>query len=194
MIAVQEAAKAARLGKQLQSGGAGSKKRKSALEEIREEEEQRKKRRMMSHPSSVTSSMTSSSTSSASKSKTTVTAEKVSSKSWLLKGIVVKVVDKNSDLYKCKCTVEEVADRGQTALLRPPEGGELVPVSDSDLETVIPAIGRSVLILKGEHRGLEAILEKLNVEAFSVNVTVVKNLKTLKRVPYEDVSKMVAKK
>ena len=166
----------------------GGLKRKSALDEIMEEEEKRKKRRMISTTpsSSATAAATSASSSAAAQ-------DDRLPGSWLARGIVVKVVNKQSSLYKMKCSVEEVRDRGKTAMVRSPEGGPRYPTPDSDLETVIPAIGGSVVILRGEHRGREAVLEKINVDSFSVNVTVVKNMKTINRVPYEDVSKMASK-
>ncbi|XP_065195910.1 DNA/RNA-binding protein KIN17-like [Sycon ciliatum] len=182
--ALQEAAKKATLAKQTSSSA--SRKRKSALEEIMEEEERKKRLKKPSGGggsggrSSAASSM--------------AAANKDSASAWLHRGIVVKVMNKHSNLYKQKCTVESVTNRGCTAQLRDPDTGELVPVPDSDLETVIPAIGRSVIVLSGEHRGLEAVLEKINVENFCVNVTVVRNLKQLKRLPYEHVSKMASKK
>ena len=39
------------------------------------------------------------------------------------------------------------------------------------VETVIPAIGRKVLVVNGGYRGQQAILEAIHQEKFSVDIT-----------------------
>ena len=39
-------------------------------------------------------------------------------------------------------------------------------LDQNDLETVIPAVGRQVLVLNGKFRGYKAMFEKLDVENF----------------------------
>jgi DNA/RNA-binding protein KIN17 len=45
--------------------------------------------------------------------------------------------------------------------------GAKLKLDQAHLETVIPAIGKSVLILKGYNRGEEAILKELDLKNFS---------------------------
>ena len=45
-----------------------------------------------------------------------------------------------------------------------------VMVDQTDLETVIPAVGRQVLVLSGKYRGYKAILENLDVENFQASL------------------------
>ena len=52
---------------------------------------------------------------------------------------------------------------------------------------MIPAIGRNVIILKGRHKGEEAVLSKLKVEDFSADLELKDGSK--KTLPYEHFSK-----
>lgn len=61
------------------------------------------------------------------------------------------------------------------------------------LETVIPAVGKPVLILNGGYAGNKAILTSLNERKFSVSVELMSGpLKGRKvdDIPYEDISKL----
>lgn len=47
------------------------------------------------------------------------------------------------------------------------ESKETLLLDQEHIETVIPSIGGKVLIVNGEHRGNEGILENLNVDSFT---------------------------
>jgi len=68
-----------------------------------------------------------------------------------------------------------------------------IRVDQAHVETVIPAIGKKVLIVNGAYRGQEAILEDIHQDAFSVDVTLLTGSMTGTRfdnMAYEDVSKL----
>lgn len=48
----------------------------------------------------------------------------------------------------------------------------LISIRQDDLETVLPAVGRPVLILNGRHRGLEGILDSIQEKSFSCTVEI----------------------
>ena len=45
-------------------------------------------------------------------------------------------------------------------------------MDQNDLETVLPAIGKQVLVLNGAYRGETAVLEDINEKDFSANVSI----------------------
>ncbi len=157
-------------------GGEDSKKRKSsALEEIMKEEEDHKKKKLAEAEEAAKAKSSS------------------SEKPWLKKGIVVKIVTKSlgDKYYKQKAYVKELADK-YTAIVVVISSGAKVKMDQSHLETVIPAVGRDVLVLVGENRGQLAELKSLDVEKFSAKLEIVtgpNNGQTI-RLPYEHFSKL----
>ncbi|KAF6027527.1 KIN [Bugula neritina] len=140
-------------------------KRKSALDEIMEIEEQKKKK-----------------------------AKSVKKDYWLFPDIIVKVITKKlgDKYYKKKGVIREVRDK-YTAVILMIDTGEKVKLDQTHLETVLPAIGKTVLIVNGEFRGEEAELVKLNESKFSCDVKIIAgphNGKLVSNLPYEDVSKL----
>ncbi|XP_065909582.1 DNA/RNA-binding protein KIN17-like isoform X2 [Dysidea avara] len=113
---------------------------------------------------------------------------------WLTKGIVVKVVNKSlgEKFYKKKGVVEELED-SYTGIVNMLDTGAKVKIDQAHLETVIPAIGRMVMVVNGAYRGTKAVLEAINTKKFSVTVKLAERL-TMDRVvdgiAYEDVSKL----
>ena len=64
-----------------------------------------------------------------------------------------------------------------------------VMLDQTDLETVLPTVGRQVLVLSGEYRGYKAILENLDVENFQASLTLC-DRNILVTLPYEHFSKL----
>lgn len=113
---------------------------------------------------------------------------------WLTEGIVVKIVTKDlgKDYFKAKGVVESVFDTygAKVKLLK---SGKKLKLDQSHIETVIPQVGRKVCILNGAYEGSRAILDSLNVELFTVDVTISSGIckgRAIKDLPYEDVSKL----
>lgn len=145
-----------------------NKKRKptSALEEIMHEEERKKK---MAPP-----------------------PEKVKDLPWLMKGIVVKIVTKSlgEKYYKQKGKIHDMIDKWTAIVMT--DTGAKVKLDQTHLETVIPAVGRKVTILRGIHKGKDAILLDLNVEKFSADLELLESGDSSGKtttLPYEDFSK-----
>lgn len=110
--------------------------------------------------------------------------------SWLKKGIILKITTKSlgEKYYKQKVEVIEVIDRFK-ALVKLNQDNSKVMLDQNDLETVIPAVGRQVLVLSGKYRGYKAILENLDVENFQASLKLCdKNI--LVTLPYEHFSKL----
>jgi DNA/RNA-binding protein KIN17 len=87
--------------------------------------------------------------------------------------------------------VERVIDKfvGEVKLV---ESGGRLRIDQEELETVIPAVGGSVLIVNGKGKGLLAELLELDVDNYAAKVKVVEGVlkgETLKAVAYEDISK-----
>lgn len=140
-----------------------SQKRKSALEEIMEIEEQKK--------------------------------IKISRKDyWITKGIIVKVMTKKlgEKYYKKKGTIKDTKNLF-VAVIKMSDSGDILKVDQEHLETVIPALGKTVLIVNGIHRGAKASLVSLDEKTFSVALELKDGPhrgKRIDRIPYEDICKL----
>ncbi|XP_029679893.1 DNA/RNA-binding protein KIN17 [Formica exsecta] len=116
---------------------------------------------------------------------------------WLKKGLMVKVTTKSlSDkYYKAKGIVQSVEKDGFVAKvkLKIPEDvdGHIIRLDQEYLETVIPAIGKEILILWGKHKDKTAIVKKLHIEHYSIDVELKKDKKIVEKLPYEQVCKYV---
>lgn len=114
---------------------------------------------------------------------------------WLLKGIVVKLTTKRlgEKFHKKKAIVKEVLEDKYSALIKVIDTGDKVKVDQAHVETVIPAIGKGVLLLRGPHRGCEAVLTELVEDEFCCSLRLESGAakgKTLRSVPYEHLSKL----
>ena len=150
------------------------KRKSSALEEIMKEEKNRKEMKTNNHIDKSDQSKTS------------------SNKRWLKKGIVVKIITKSlgDKYYKQKAFVKDIdGDDKMAAVIVLTSNGTKIRLDQSHLETVVPALGRTVLILRGELRGEQAILKDLDVDNFCAKLKVIETGEKL-RLPYEDFSKL----
>ncbi|XP_076448545.1 DNA/RNA-binding protein KIN17-like [Babylonia areolata] len=121
--------------------------------------------------------------------------EKVNRKDhWLRKGIVVKVVFKRlgDKYYKKKAYIKDVKDL-YTGIIKMLDSGDTLKVDQTHVETVIPAIGKSVMVVNGAYRGEEATLESLDEKNFSCSIRISQGLlkgRVVQGVQYEDISKL----
>ena len=142
----------------------------SALEEIMEQEKQFKK----------------------SKETKQSFVDSAQSKRWVRKGIVVKIITKSlgDKYYKQKGHIKEVVgDDRMAAIVVLNSNGAKIKLDQSHLETVIPALGRTVLILSGQYKGQEAILKELDVDNFCAQLKVIESREKI-NLPYEKFSKL----
>ena len=146
--------------------GSGKEKRKatSAMEEIMQAELSQKKKN-------------------SSKQSSTEKTEKP----WLAKSIVVKIIAKTlgDKYYKQKGHIKELIDPFTGIVVT--QSGAKLKLDQNHLETVIPAKGRKVIILRGRMKGHEATLKEIRVEEFKADV-VLSDGESL-TLPYEEFSK-----
>uniref|UniRef100_A0A671N6T9 DNA/RNA-binding protein KIN17 n=1 Tax=Sinocyclocheilus anshuiensis TaxID=1608454 RepID=A0A671N6T9_9TELE len=118
----------------------------------------------------------------------------VRSDNWIQANIVVKVITKKlgEKYYKKKAVIREVQDK-YTAVVKMIDSGDKLKLDQSHLETVIPAPGKRVLIVNGQYKNTEAILEGINEHKFSATLTLDSGRmkgKTVEGIAYEDFSKL----
>ena len=177
--------------------------KKSKVEQIMERDLQAKKQRSHTDTTTTTKATTAAVPLPSTKTTTTTTPQHKGSPAtspWLLKGIVVKVMSKalrESGYYKQKGVVVKVVD-GYVGEIEMTGSGDVVRVDQAELETVVPQVGGSVLILAGPLRGSTGTLVNIDEKAYAAEVRVVvvdrrsneeKTTKTVK-LEYEDFSKL----
>lgn len=114
--------------------------------------------------------------------------------SWLQKGIIVKIINKqlgNGKYYKQKGVVEEVLGGG-VALIKMIDMNDKLKMDQSQLETVIPNIGGKIMIVNGMYQGSTGILTAINEAKYSVQIKITSgdNEGRVTWEEYEDVSKI----
>lgn len=115
---------------------------------------------------------------------------------WLKEGLIVKVTTKSlgDKYYKAKGIVQTVGKDGfvgKVKLKTPEEvNGHIVRLDQEYLETVIPAIGKEVLILCGKYRDRKAIVKKLHIERYSIDVELKQDGMVVEMLSYEQVCKI----
>jgi len=93
---------------------------------------------------------------------------------WLFEGIVVKVMARElaaQGYYKAKGAVTRLIDR-YVAEVTLVDSGDVIRVDQAQLETVLPAPGGGVRIVRGAHRGASATLLGVDVDRFKARVRV----------------------
>jgi len=110
---------------------------------------------------------------------------------WVAPGIIIKVLNKKvggGKYYKQKGKVMSVNADGFTGIISMLDTGDILQIDQQDLETVVPAIGKQVLILNGKGKGLRAKLINLHVETFSADLEL-EGGERLNNILYENFSK-----
>ncbi|EGT32508.1 hypothetical protein CAEBREN_05005 [Caenorhabditis brenneri] len=111
---------------------------------------------------------------------------------WMTEGIVVKVITKSlgSQYYKAKGVVKKMID-DYTAQVKL-DDGTVVKLDQEHVETVIPSIGRHMMVVNGAYRGTEVTLESIDEKRFCVRVKIASGPTRGREieVPYEDASKL----
>ena len=146
------------------------------------------------HPSASSPSSTSASLSSSSF---------AASSSWLCPSLVVRVLSRSlldGSVYRHKAGIVAVSADGCVATLSmlstaqsptsPPSPPVIVQCPRQDLETVIPALGQPVLLVRGAHKGQRATLLRLSDDQSTCSVRVEGEGHLLEGVALEDVCKL----
>ncbi|XP_012227745.1 DNA/RNA-binding protein KIN17 [Linepithema humile] len=117
---------------------------------------------------------------------------------WLKEGLMVKVITKNlgNKYYKAKGVVQSIEKDGfvgKVKLKSPEEvSGHIIRLDQEYLETVIPAIGKEILILWGKYKDRRAIVKKLHIEHYSIDVELEEDKRIVEKLSYEQVCKYAA--
>lgn len=118
-------------------------------------------------------------------------------KGWLREGLMVKVTSKKlgDKYYRAKGIIQSVEEAnlvGKVKLKVPSDvEGHVIKIDQEYLETVIPAIGKEVLILWGKHEGEKGLVKKVRIDDYCLDVEL-NDGKIVKMLPYEQVCKYVA--
>lgn len=115
---------------------------------------------------------------------------------WLHRNIVVKITTNKlgEKYYKKKAIVTDILDK-YTGVVKIIETGAVIKLDQAHLETVLPALGKQVLVLNGAYRGEVAVIRGIDVNKFSATIEISSGNfkgKEIKDVQYEDISKYVA--
>jgi len=107
---------------------------------------------------------------------------------WLRTGIVVKIITKSlgDKYYKKKGNVVEVID-DFACVVALSESGAKVKLDQEHLETVIPQVGREVVVLWGKFEGQVATLKEVDTKRYLATLRIGKGDKL--KLPYEQFSK-----
>uniref|UniRef100_A0A8C9TVQ3 Kin17 DNA and RNA binding protein n=1 Tax=Scleropages formosus TaxID=113540 RepID=A0A8C9TVQ3_SCLFO len=111
---------------------------------------------------------------------------------WLQPDIVVKVITNQLGEKYYKKKGVRVQDK-YAAVVKMIDSGDKLKLDQSHLETVIPALGKQVLVLNGAHRETLAILDSIDEKNFSARLILDSGPlkgKTIDGIPYEDFSKL----
>lgn len=116
------------------------------------------------------------------------------SSAWIKAGIVVKVLSpalRIHGYYKQKGVIKRIVD-SYLAEIEMLNSKDIVRVDQAELETVLPAIGGRLLILKGAHEDCIAEVTGLDIDKFSVEVKLLMGSEKGQKqwYEYEDVSKL----
>lgn len=113
---------------------------------------------------------------------------------WLSEDIIVKVITKSlgDKYFNKKGCVIRLIDKF-CAIVRMNDSGDKLKLDQAHLETVIPAVGRSVKILNGAYSGTTAELVDIDTKNYCVTVKISSGPlsgKIVDKIEYEDVSKL----
>ena len=113
---------------------------------------------------------------------------------WIKPGIVVKVMSPGLRIhgyYKQKGVIKKLID-AYIAEIEMIGSGDIVRVDQAELETVLPAVGGKLLILKGPNEDCIAELTGIDIERFSVEVRLLNGSEKGHKewYEYEDVAKL----
>lgn len=113
---------------------------------------------------------------------------------WLFEDIVVKVITKTlgEKYYKQKGVVRELVNK-YVAIVKLFESGQKLKIDQEHLETVIPAIGKLVLVVNGAYRGQKAKLLSIDEKNFCASIEIASGLlkgRKVDGVQYEDICKL----
>eukprot|EP00551_Chaetoceros_affinis_P009266 CAMPEP_0203684604 /NCGR_PEP_ID=MMETSP0090-20130426/48121_1 /ASSEMBLY_ACC=CAM_ASM_001088 /TAXON_ID=426623 /ORGANISM="Chaetoceros affinis, Strain CCMP159" /LENGTH=441 /DNA_ID=CAMNT_0050553781 /DNA_START=52 /DNA_END=1377 /DNA_ORIENTATION=+ len=126
--------------------------------------------------------------------------EDIRKKHWIRKDILTRIISKKvkkGQYYKRKCIVNKVYDKyiAKVEILDSgpgaDDGGDIFEIDQDDLETVVPKVGKHVIILNGRGRGMVAELMSVDEKKCRRTLQLLDSDVILKKVDYNDFSKVV---
>jgi DNA/RNA-binding protein KIN17 len=92
---------------------------------------------------------------------------------WLHKDIIVKIItNKLGEKYLNKKGIVMAVKDSYIGIVKLVDSDTILKCDQSHLETVLPAIGKKVLVVNGAYRGLEAVLEDIDSETFTAKISI----------------------
>ena len=89
------------------------------------------------------------------------------------KNIAVKITTNRlgEKYYKKKAIVIDIVDK-YTGVVKLIETGTVIKLDQAHLETVLPALGKQVVVLNGAYRGEIATIQNIDVNKFSATIEI----------------------
>ncbi|SOV19841.1 DNA/RNA-binding protein KIN17, putative [Plasmodium sp. gorilla clade G2] len=114
---------------------------------------------------------------------------------WIFKNIIVKIIDKTHKYYNHKGVIKYISRNDKYKCeIKLNNSTDMVYAYQKQLETVIPNIGRKVVVLRGKYKGSRAVIKKVLSDEGLVVVNIYnKSLDKFiseERMSYDDVSKL----
>lgn len=110
---------------------------------------------------------------------------------WVIEGIAVKIMNKEvagGSFYGKKGKVTEVISE-YGARVQVFDSDVMLELDQDDLETVIPKLRGEVVLLRPPYRGQMGRVTSINIESFSVSISLLESGEELTNVEYEAVSR-----
>lgn len=111
---------------------------------------------------------------------------------WITKGIVVKITNKNvgnGAFHGKKGSIIDTID-GYGARVQIFDIAAVLELDQDDLETVIPKPGGEVVLLRAPYRGQTARVLSINIDSFTVDVSLTESAGKITDLDYEAVSRL----
>eukprot|EP01134_Creolimax_fragrantissima_P000467 CFRG0467T1 len=110
---------------------------------------------------------------------------------WIVKRLIVKVINRKlagGRYHKAKGEIIRVHDK-YVAEIEMLDTGDVIKIDQAHLETVIPQIGGTVIVLNGKYQGERGMLESVDTDKFSASIRLKDVSLTIGDVQYEDFCK-----
>jgi DNA/RNA-binding protein KIN17 len=108
--------------------------------------------------------------------------------------IIVKIITNKlgEKYFKKKALVIDVVDK-YTGVVKLLDSETTIKLDQAHLETVLPALGKLVLVLNGAYRGETAVLEEIDQDTLTAKISLAQGPlkgRVVKGVQLEDISKL----
>lgn len=111
---------------------------------------------------------------------------------WLHIDLIVKVINKQLEsgkYYKLKAQIIETFDNNRVARCRMLDNDDILRLDQLNLQTVLPNVGKQVMILSGDQAGKNATLISINSDRFTCTVKLSNGFQT--QLDYDAVCKFI---